>query len=220
MRVALWKHGLSILPLGLRDLFRLRSFAIVALATSVHFVHVFIVSQWSSGTFTLGGSPWLYRMGFTPAVASKGQGSYDYTTITQAISFIWRQSEFIQITKNFPSILDVEHVLFWGLGIAGGIALLFQVKDITRLTLLMLVLLPGFFLTFFLNQSASAHPDYYSFFWHPALVIGWTSIIFKLLHRVPRSSLDQRFLVVLVIGWAFFLWQIRYFLVAYPFAGT
>lgn len=217
VRLALWKPGLSIVPPGLRALLRPRAFAIVAAATSVHFIHIFLVSKFNGGLFAMSGSDWLYRMGFTPAVTNEGQGRYDYATIMQAISLIWRQSEFIQIHDKFPLVLDFEHTFFWGIGIAGGISLLFQAKDSTKTTLLMLTFLPAAILTFFLNQSASAHPDYYNLFWHPILVLGWIYLIFRLLKRVPKHPVNMRLFVAIIIGWTFFLWQIRYFLIAYPF---
>lgn len=217
-RLALRRRDISSLPSALRVLLHKRSIAIAALMSSLHFLHLVVVRALLADQFTLrAGGGWMARMGFVAGTEGMGQGSYDYISTLQTFSFIWRQAEFIQGIQKFPLNVDIEHVLFWGIGIAASLLLLMRLRDLPQQTLLMLMLAPGLILSTFLNQSSSEHPDYYNIFWHPALVLGWTYLMLSFLSRLPRSTqtLDLRAFVSVIIVWSLFLWQIRYFLLAY-----
>ena len=163
------------------------------------------------------GSDLLWRMGLQGDISEVAQGNYDYLSIGQAFAFLWRQSEYIPLlVRGFPISLDVEHVVVWGIGITSAFLLMVRTKNKNKQVLLALLFLPGAILSVALNQSSSEHPDYYSIFWHPALVIGLTYSILSILTRVPRKPLDLRIGVGVFSAWILFLWQVRYFFVAYP----
>jgi hypothetical protein len=197
---------------------RFRSILAVALMSSLHFLHIVVVQLWAGDRFIFRrGGGWMARMGFLAGTEGLGQGGYDYSSNLQTLSFIWRQSEFIQTFKSFPLNLDIEHLLFWGMGIGAALVLLFRLSDLPRQFLLALTIAPGIVLSTMLNQSSAEHPDYYNIFWHPALVLGWTYAILSLLEWLSRlrHGLDLRLFAGAVILWSLFLWQIRYFLLAY-----
>lgn len=217
-RLALSRHNLALLPSLLRILLQTRSIATAALISSFHFIHLLAVKTWLADQFSMrSGGGWMARMGFLVGTEGMGQGGYDYISTLQTFSFVWRQSEFIQGIQNFPMNLDIEHFLFWSFGIAAAFILLVRLHDLPQQALLLLVLAPGLILSTFLNQSSSEHPDYYNIFWHPAVVLGWTYLLSTLLSRLPRGThdLDLRVFASTIIIWSLFLWQIRYFLLAY-----
>jgi hypothetical protein len=112
---------------------------------------------------------------------------------------------------------DIEHIIFWSVGIVAAFVLLARLSDFRQQALLLLVLAPGLILSTFLNQSSSEHPDYYNIFWHPAVVLGWTYLLLFFLSRLPSGThqLDLRVFASAIIVWSLFLWQIRYFILAY-----
>lgn len=203
---------------GILLLLRLRTIAIIASISSLHFLHVWIVKSVFAERFAFKGSDLLWRSGLTAAIESQGQGDYDYVSIWQAFTFLWRQSEHIQNLSKFPAILDIEHMLFWTLGIAGCLALITRLHDPNKVALLSLLILPGVLLTLILNQSSTEHPDYYNVFWLPALIIGWSHIAFSLINLLPHRTFDWRLPAAFLSSWMFFLWQVRYFRLAYPFS--
>lgn len=206
----------NLMP-ALQSLLRWRSIAITIGMSMLHFVHVWLVKIVFGSKFIFDGSDLLRRSGLTASVDGQGQGSYDYVSILQAFTFVWRQSEFIPGLKDFSVVLDVEHALFWVVGIAGCLALIARLQDPNRLAVLGLLILPGLLLTLLLNQSSREHPDYYNVFWLPALILGWTHLAFSLVNLLPRQTYDWRLPALVVMSWMFFLWQVRYFRLAYPF---
>lgn len=218
VRFATWRSGFSGVSLPVREILRFRSLILVALLTFAHFLHQWLVKLWAGGQFSFSGGFRLARLGLSPGVDAIAQGDYDYQSIGQAFSFLWRQSEFIQVFSDFPPALDVEHFVFWVLGIGSAISLFWKLRERQCLVLLLLIMIPGMVMTTFLNQSAAEHPDYYNIFWHPALVIGWTYLLLVGLKRLPSRVLDLRPIAAALGVWLVFLWQARYFLVAYPFS--
>lgn len=221
-RFSVESQARGFLPQELGNLVRLRSILAVALMTSLHFLHIMVVKFWAGDRFIFrSGGGWMARMGFLAGTEGIGQGGYDYTSNLQTLTFIWRQSEYIQTFKSFPLNLDIEHVLFWGVGIGAALVLLFRLRDLPRQLILALIIAPGIVLSTVLNQSSAEHPDYYNIFWHPALVLGWTYAILCFLEWLSRlrQGLDLRLFAGAVILWSLFLWQIRYFLLAYFFVS-
>lgn len=183
------------------------------LLASSHFAHIWI-GQKVLG-ISLGGQKILYRLGLTHLFREEGQNRIDYHTPLSTFTFLWRQSE--AAIGALPPWMNSYHFLVWTLAIVCFTVIVSRVRDFPGKPFWdVLLLLPLAWCVLF-NQSAAEHPDLVGILWLPAFVLGLSSGCTALYARL--ASRWRRAAAVWWTGgllYLLFLWQIQYFLRAYP----
>lgn len=186
------------------------------IASFSHYIRVLIVDSW--GIFVLKGSGPLVRFGYTHEVENLGQSSLPYEGPLDAFTFMWRQSQWL-IDKSLPMRANVEHFLVYLLAFLGLIILILGCKKIRSAygDVLFLLIAPGMLWTLLINQSVAEHPDIHAIILSCSFALGWA----MLLHRISIILIkcfgqSWSYFLSVLIPYTLFLWQVQYFLRAYP----
>ncbi|HJN34728.1 MAG TPA: hypothetical protein QF700_11505 [Prochlorococcus sp.] len=192
------------------------SMALALFASSaMHYIRLAVVDL--TGRFILGGSSMLDRFGFIHKIKGKAQSDLDYESIAQSFGFAWRQSE-LMIDK-ISKVASFEHLLLYLLAGTGLIALITYCNHVNSLYSgsLAIITAPPLLWCVLINQSVAEHPDIHAITWTAALGLGLVYLV-ACLAIALRNRLG---LFCSVIGGSWiaywlFLWQVQYFLRAYP----
>lgn len=201
-------------PVGVNGVwFRWPTIALVLAAGSVHQLWIQLAPRLFD--FRLWGTAMLYRMGLTHWYKDEGQGTLPYQTPLSGFTFLWRQSE--NAIGELPTWMNSYHLLIWGLALVVFAVVVARRRVFAERPLLEILLVLPLLWTLLLNQSAAEHPDLVCILWLPAYVLGW-AFAFAWLYRWLARRLRRVAALWLVGGLLFmhFLWQIQYFLRAYP----
>ena len=184
-------------------------------ATALHYIRVGLVDL--TGRYVLSGSSMLNRFGLSHKIKGKGQSDLDYDSISQAFGFAWRQSE---LAINHLSLsIHLEHLFLYLLAALGLIGLFFQLCRIQSryLGALVLTTAPPLVWGVLMNQSVAEHPDIHAIAWAVPFALGLVMVVVRSVEVVRvRFGL---FWSITIGAWAsywLFLWQVQYFLRAYP----
>lgn len=215
LTVLIGRYGLPRRDAAVRAIFSWPMTLALLGFSALHYVRVGLVDL--TGRYVLDGSSILNRFGFSHEMRGKGQSDLNYESIVQAFGFVWRQSE-LMIGK-LPWHMQLEHLLLYLLA-AGGLFILFRHLYLLQspyLAPVTLVTAPPLIWGVLINQSVAEHPDVHAITWVVPISLGLVIVLEKLM-----EALFQRFGVFwsVVIGTWFtywcFLWQVQYFLRAYP----
>lgn len=178
-----------------------------------HYLRVFIYQEFLG--FTLGGQSALYRFGFTHLFKQEGQDYIDYHTPLSTFTFLWRQSE--AAIDGLPSWMNSYHFIVWTFAVLCFAFLVARKRSYPQKPFWELLLLLPLIWSVLLNQSTGEHPDLIAIFWLPAYVLGLSSALTWLYQKLSitfRRSAALWFTGTLL--YLLTLWQIQYFLRAYP----
>ncbi|CAK6686695.1 hypothetical protein BBFGKLBO_00065 [Synechococcus sp. CBW1107] len=180
---------------------------------AVHYLRVFVYEKFL-GFALHGQNPW-YRLGFTHLFKEQGQADIDYQTPLSAFTFLWRQSE--EAIGLLPPYMNSYHFLIWTFAVLSFAFLASRKRYFPEKSYWEVFLLLPLIWSLLLNQSTAEHPDLTAIFWLPAYVLGLSSALswlYRFLcHRLRKAA---------ALWWTasclylLFLWQIQYFLRAYP----
>ena len=184
-------------------------------ASAMHYIRLGVVDM--TGRFVLGGSSLIDRFGLLHKVRGKGQSDLDYESIVQSFGFAWRQSE-LMIDK-MSKVANFEHLLFY---LLAGVGLIVLINYCSRVNSvysgpLAIIITPPLLWCILINQSVAEHPDIHAITWTAAIGLGLVYLV-ACLAIALRNRLGL-FCSVMSGSWIaywLFLWQVQYFLRAYP----
>lgn len=184
-------------------------------ASAIHYIRLAVVDM--TGRFVLGGSSLIDRFGLLHKTRGKGQSDLDYESIVQSFGFTWRQSE-LMINK-ISKVASFEHFLFYLLAGVGLVVLINYCNRVNSLYSgsLAIIIAPPLLWCVLINQSVAEHPDIHAITWTAAIGLGLVYLV-ACLAIALRNRLGL-FCSVMGGSWMaywFFLWQVQYFLRAYP----
>ena len=184
-------------------------------ATALHYIRVGLVDL--TGRYVLSGSSMLNRFGLNHKITGKGQSDLDYDSIWQAFGFAWRQSELA--IDQLSLLIQFEHLSLYLLAALGLIGLFFQLCRLQSryLGAVVLTTAPPLIWGILINQSVAEHPDIHAITWVVPSALGLVMVIVRSV-EVVRVRFDL-FWSITIGAWAsywLFLWQVQYFLRAYP----
>lgn len=184
-------------------------------ATALHYVRVALVDL--TGRYVLSGSSMLNRFGLSHKIKGKGQSDLDYDSIGQAFGFAWRQSELA--IKQLPLSMHLEHLVLYLLAAVGLLWLLWQLcrYQSSYMGAVVLVTAPPLIWGVLINQSVAEHPDIHSIVWAIPFSLGLVMLVVRSVEIVClRFDLFWSFTIATWASYWLFLWQVQYFLRAYP----
>lgn len=184
-------------------------------ATALHYVRVALVDL--TGRYVLSGSSMLNRFGLSHKIKGKGQSDLDYDSIGQAFGFAWRQSELA--IKQLPLTMHLEHLVLYLLAAVGLLWLLWQLcrYQSSYMGAVVLVTAPPLIWGVLINQSVAEHPDIHSIVWAIPFSLGLVMLVVRSVEIVClRFDLFWSFTIATWASYWLFLWQVQYFLRAYP----
>ena len=194
------------------------------IAVMSHYARVLIVDSW--GLFRLKGSGPLVRLGYNHEVLKRGQSSLPYESLLDSFTFAWRQSQWM-INANSHNLhlnesllrFNIEHLCVYLLAGLGLIVLVFNSEKIKSKyrSVLFLITAPALLWTILISQSVAEHPDIHAIVWSGSFAVGWGYLLYKICLLIIRFAGRQwaYFGGILASYWLF-LWQVQYFLRAYP----
>ncbi|MCT0246602.1 MULTISPECIES: hypothetical protein [unclassified Synechococcus] len=196
-----------------RPFFRWPIIAGIFFLAASHYIRVWVYETWFG--FSFFGSDALLRMGLTHWYKELGQQNIDYQTPLSAFTFLWRQSE--NAIGELPAWMNTYHFLVWVFAAAVFALVVASRSSYPARPFLEVFLLVPLCWSLLLNQSAAEHPDLVAILWLPVYVLGWSLFLAGLFrfvcHRWRRTA---ALWCVGSILYLLFLWQVQYFLRAYP----
>ena len=215
LTVLLGRYSLSRKESSNRSIYSWPMAISLMVATALHYIRVGLVDL--TGRYVLSGSSMLNRFGLNHKITGKGQSDLDYDSIWQAFGFAWRQSELV--IDQLSLSIHLEHLFLYLLAALGLIGLFFQLCRIQSryLGAVVLTTAPPLIWGVLINQSVAEHPDIHAIAWAVPFALGLVMVVVRSVEVVRvRFGL---FWSITIGAWAsywLFLWQVQYFLRAYP----
>ena len=184
-------------------------------ATALHYIRVGLVDL--TGRYVLSGSSMLNRFGLSHKIKGKGQSDLDYDSIWQTFGFAWRQSELA--IKQLPLSMHLEHLVLYLLAAVGLLWMLWQLcrYQSPYLGAVVLATAPPLIWGILINQSVAEHPDIHAITWAVPVALGLVMIAIRSV-EIARARFDLFWSITIGVWTSYwlFLWQVQYFLRAYP----